>query len=116
MSALACNDGGTIILLAECSDGLGRPDFLKWFDARDSRGLAARLVNGYEVNGQTAWALLSKAERFRVCLVSELPPDQVRQMRMIPVRTIEEALAQAGSGDGFIMPRGAAVLPRIKPT
>src|SRR5690349_7264005 len=116
MAALACNDGGTIILLAECSDGLGRPDFLKWFDARDARALAARLVNGYEVNGQTAWALLTKAERFRVCLVSELPAEQVRQMRMVPVRTIEEALDPPGSGDGFIMPRGAAVLPRVKPT
>jgi hypothetical protein len=90
-----------------------RPDFLKWFDEHDSRALAARLVNGYEVNGQTAWALLSKAERFRVCLVSELPPDEVRNMRLIPVRTIEEALAQAGRGDGFIMPRGAAVLPLV---
>lgn len=116
MAALACNDGGTIILLAECSDGLGRPDFLKWFDERDSRALAARLVNGYEVNGQTAWALLTKAERFRVWLISELPPDRVQLMRMIPMRTIEEGLAHAGSGDGFIMPRGAAVLPRIEPT
>ncbi|HKG45302.1 MAG TPA: nickel-dependent lactate racemase [Pyrinomonadaceae bacterium] len=116
MAALACNDGGMIILLAECSDGLGRRDFLKWFDETDSRALAARLVNGYEVNGQTAWALLTKAERFRVCLVSELPDDEVRRMRMVPVRTIEEALEQAGSGDGFIMPRGAAVLPRITAT
>ena len=114
MAALACNDGGTIILLAECRDGLGRPDFLKWFEETDSRALAARLVNGYEVNGQTAWALLTKAERFRVCLVSELPADDVRRMRMIPVRTIEEALEHAGNGDGFIMPRGAAVLPRIE--
>ena len=111
MAALACNDGGTIVLLAECSDGLGRPDFLKWFEASDSRALAARLVNGYEVNGQTAWALLTKAERFRVCLVSELPPEQVKQMRMVPVRTIAEALDPAVSGNGFIMPRGAAVLP-----
>jgi nickel-dependent lactate racemase len=114
MAALACKDGGTIILLAECSDGLGRPDFLKWFDANDSRALAARLVNGYEVNGQTAWALLTKAERHRIFLVSELPPEDVLRMRMIPVRTISEALEQAGSGDGFIMPRGAAVLPRIE--
>ena len=113
MAALACNEGGTIILLAECSDGLGRPDFLKWFNDGDSRALAARLVNGYEVNGQTAWALLTKAERFRVCLVSELPPDNVKRMRMTPVKSIEEALAQAGSGDGFIMPRGAAVLPLL---
>jgi len=107
-------EGGTIVLLAECSDGLGRADFLKWFDARDSRALAARLVNGYEVNGQTAWALLTKAERYRVCLVSELPPEDVLRMRMIPVRTISEALEQASSGDGFIMPRGAAVMPRIE--
>jgi len=111
MAALVCNEGGTIVLLAECSDGLGRPDFLKWFEERDARALAARLVNGYEVNGQTAWALLTKAERFRVCLVSELPLDDVRRMRMVPVRTIDEALERAGSGGGFIMPRGAAVLP-----
>jgi lactate racemase len=114
MAALACNDGGTIILLAECSDGLGRPDFLKWFDASDSRALEARLVNSYEVNGQTAWALLTKAERHRVYLVSELSGDDVKRMRMFPVRTISEALEQAGSGDGFIMPRGAAVLPRVQ--
>jgi lactate racemase len=114
MASLACNEGGTIILLAECSDGLGRPDFLKWFDESDSRALEARLVNGYEVNGQTAWALLTKAERYRVCLVSELPSDDVKRMRMIPVRTISEALQQ--SGDGFILPRGAAVLPRVQST
>jgi lactate racemase len=113
MAALACNDGGTIILLAECSDGLGRPDFLKWFDASDSRALEARLASGYEVNGQTAWSLLTKAERYRVCLVSDLSDEDVRRMRMTPVETISEALAEAGSGDGFIMPRGAAVLPRV---
>jgi lactate racemase len=89
---------------------------LKWFDESDSRALAARLVNGYEVNGQTAWALLTKAERFRVRLVSELPRADVKRMRMEPVQTIAEAMDSVGSGDGFIMPRGAAVLPRIQTT
>ena len=112
MAALACKDGGTIVLLAECRDGLGRSDFLKWFDARDSRALEARLANGYEVNGQTAWALLTKAERYRVCLISELPDDDVKRMRMVPVKTIAEALEGAEGHDGFIMPRGAALLPQ----
>jgi nickel-dependent lactate racemase len=112
MASLACKEGGTIVLLAECSDGLGRPDFLKWFDASDSRSLEERLRDGYEVNGQTAWALLTKAERHRVCLVSELPRDQVKRMRMVPVESIAEALG--GRGNGVIMPRGAAVLPRIQ--
>src|SRR5688572_26852775 len=114
MAAQACNDGGTIVLLAECVDGLGRSDFLKWFDASDSRALEDRLRNGYEVNGQTAWSLMTKAERYRVCLVSELREEQVEKMRMVPVRTIEQALEQAGASEGFIMPRGAAVLPRVK--
>ena len=113
MASLACKDGGTIVLIAECSDGLGRPDFLKWFEARDSGQLEARLLNGYEVNGQTAWALLTKAERFRICLVSDLPKEDVKLMRMVPAETISEALEHAG-GEGFVMPRGAAVLPRIE--
>jgi len=111
MAALACREGGTIILLAECSDGLGRPDFLKWFDASDSRALEARLREEYEVNGQTAWALLSKAEAYRVCLISQLPPEHVKRMRMFPVQTVSEALDDHG---GFIMPRGAAVLPLLQ--
>ena len=28
--------------------------------------------------------------------------------------TIDEALEQAGNGDGFIMPRGAALLPQVE--
>src|SRR5689334_14148149 len=36
MATHACVDGGTIILLAECRDGLGRADFLKWFDSENS--------------------------------------------------------------------------------
>ena len=44
MAAHACLDGGTIVLLAECADGLGREDFLKWFDAENSRALEARQI------------------------------------------------------------------------
>src|SRR6266404_9087229 len=39
MAAHACFDGGTIVLLAQCPDGLGRADFLKWFDSADSSAL-----------------------------------------------------------------------------
>jgi lactate racemase len=112
MAAAACVDGGLIILLAECGDGLGRPDFLKWFESADSRALEARLREAYEVNGQTAWALLTKTERFRVHLVTKLPDDDVRRMRMIPARSIEEALAEVTpNSKGYLMPRGAALLP-----
>ena len=112
MAAHACADGGTIILLAECNDGLGRPDFLKWFESADSRALESRLREDYEVNGQTAWALLTKSERFRVHIVTNLADEDVRGMRMIPARSIEEAFASVPpDAKGYLMPRGAALLP-----
>jgi nickel-dependent lactate racemase len=114
MAAYACEEGGSIILLAECRDGLGRPDFLKWFTAGDSPALEKQLRDAYEVNGQTAWALLSKAERHRVVLISELADEDVKTMCMTPARTLADALIHAGSAtNGYIMPRGAAVLPRV---
>lgn len=114
MASRACEEGGRIVLVAECADGLGRADFLKWFDAEDSRALEARLRDAYEVNGQTAWSLLTKAERFRVQLVSALPDEDVRRMRMTPARSIEEALAGVeADDDGYVMPRGAALMPVV---
>jgi nickel-dependent lactate racemase len=114
MAAHACAEGGTIILVAECADGLGRADFLSWFDAENSRALAARLREDYAVNGQTAWALLSKAKRFNVQLVSALDAADVRRMRMTPARTLEDALAQAGGGaQGYVMPYGARFMPVV---
>ena len=114
MAAHACAEGGHIVLVAECADGLGRADFLKWFDSADSRALEARLRDAYEVNGQTAWSLLTKAERFRVQLVSNLPDEDVRHMRMTPARTPAEALARVDAdADGYVLPRGAAFMPVI---
>ena len=114
MAVQACVDGGSIILLAECRDGLGRADFLKWFDSPDSRTLETRLKDAYEVNGQTAWALLTKTERFRVHMVTELGDDEVRRMRMVPARSLDEALANLEPDPrGYVMPRGAASLPLL---
>ncbi|HVG29119.1 MAG TPA: nickel-dependent lactate racemase [Pyrinomonadaceae bacterium] len=114
MATYACAEGGHIILVAECAEGLGRADFIDWFDATDSRALEARLKETYAVNGQTAWALLTKAERFRVHLVSELPGEQVRRMQMTPARSVEEALARVDAdAEGYVMPRGAHFMPVI---
>ena len=114
MASHACAEGGRIVLVAECADGLGRPDFLKWFEARDSRELEGRLRGAYEVNGQTAWSLLTKAERFGVHLVSGLDDADVRRMRMTPARGVAEALdGVEGGAAGYVLPRGAAFMPFV---
>ena len=114
MASYACNEQGTIVLVAECPDGLGRPDFLKWFEEPNSGALASRLREAYEVNGQTAWSLMTKTERFNVHLVSSLPYEIVSKMGMKPVTSIDQALRGIGnSSRGYIFTRGASSLPRL---
>ena len=104
----ACSDGGKLILLAQCVDGLGRADFLKWFDAADSDQLAEKLCENYQVNGQTAWNLLRIAEQFDVRVVTDLPVGGVEKMRMTHCRSLAEALDGIDLvPGGFIMHSGA---------
>lgn len=102
----ACNDGGTIVLVAECAEGTGRSDFLSWFSAENSRALADRLCENYKVNGQTAWSVLRIAGRFRVRIVTQLSDKETEAMRMEKVdgRFIEE---YSRNSTGYILPAGA---------
>lgn len=103
----ACIDGGTIVFLAECVDGLGRDDFLNWFEAENTSDLARRLCEKYQVNGQTAWSLLRKAENFNVKIVTGLNGDTTQKMRLekIEISSINSILDKAGKG--YIFPNGA---------
>lgn len=104
----ACNEGGSIVLLAECPDGLGRDDFLDWFEAEDSKNLAERLCESYQVNGQTAWSLLRKAEKFNVGVITSLGRHDLGAMRLRKVDSINELIVNGRAS--FILPVGSKVL------
>jgi len=113
-ASLACSDGGTILFLAECADGLGRHDFLNWFEAESSEQLAENLCANYQVNGQTAWSLLRKAERFNIQIVTSLPENETRQMRLHKARFFEENLVDLDKNvKGYILPFGAKFLIKV---
>jgi hypothetical protein len=114
MAAHACADGGTIVFVAECGDGLGRADFMKWFESEDSRALEHRLRDGYEVNGQTG---LGAADQDRT-----LPrPHHHRFVRRANPRDAHDegafarrsAVRYSGHGQRLHHARGAALLPSL---
>ena len=106
-----CNDGGTIIFLAECAEGLGRNDFLDWFDAKTSAELAEKLCENYQVNGQTAWNLSRIAEKFNVRIVTSLLESDTRPMRLQKARSLDETLSEVDKNTkGYILPFGAKFL------
>ena len=110
----ALTEGGTMIVLAECSQGLGYDGFLDWFVPGGVRATALRLVKDYHVNGQTAWGLRSKAERFKILFVSSLDPDIVGKTGVEAHPSLKSALAAAVPEQGYILPRGASILPFIR--
>ncbi len=102
-----CSDRGTIILVAECPDGLGRKDFLEWFAASNSDALAERLCEKYEVNGQTAWNLMRNTERFDVRMISSIDEADLSKMRIRKVGSLEDVLKER-SATGYLLPSGRA--------
>lgn len=100
----ACRDGGEIIFLAECHDGVGRDDLLQWFDAASSREAAERLCEKYQVNGQTAWSLFEKAERFRIRIVTTLPAEAAQKMRLEKIEAAYLAEFADSGRTGYIFP------------
>ncbi|HUF05662.1 MAG TPA: nickel-dependent lactate racemase [Aridibacter sp.] len=112
-ASYSCAEGGTIVLFAECSDGTGREDFAGWFEAASSKELAEKLAEAYKVNGQTAWSIKEKAERFDVRMVTDLPGGLVEKAGMKKIGPDEAADIVRSSEGGYILPHGAKFLPRI---
>ena len=114
----ALKEGGVMVLLAQCRDGYGHPSFFTWFRHQEMPEFEAALRARYEINGQTAYALLDKAKRFRIILVSDLPPAEVRTMSLIPAMTLDEALATAEQMlpteySAYVIPEAGTVLPVV---
>jgi nickel-dependent lactate racemase len=107
-------DGGDLVLLAACPEGLGRPDFLDWFVPGGAAATARRLIDSYKLNGQTAWGIRWKSERYRVHLVSGLPSGVVETMGMIPHRSLDEAMAAVRPEPGYIIPHALGTLPVLQ--
>lgn len=115
----ALKDGGVMIVLAECSDGLGNATFFDWFQYENLMDFEKALRQRFEINGQTAYSTLMKAKKVTVVLISELADEHVRKMSMIPVKSLEQGLLIAHEILGknpstYVIPDGGSVLPRIK--
>jgi len=114
----AVREGGTIILLAACRDGFGHPHFFPWFGYQNLDAFEDALRANYQINGQTAHALLTKARRFRVILVSGFDAESCRTMGMEKAENLQQALDLAlndlsANAKMLVIPDGGLVLPRI---
>jgi lactate racemase len=73
-AAAFVRDGGRLIVLAQCPDGVGSQTFLPWFELGGWEAAFDRLADHYVGNGGTALAMMDKLRRIRIDLVTDLDP------------------------------------------
>src|SRR6185436_9565027 len=91
--------GGTIILAASLSEGIGSPEFQRLFDENPSLEVFMERILGKDYFVMDQWQLeeLAKVRRkAKVKIVSDgLPADVLSKLFVEPVATVEEALADS---------------------
>ncbi len=71
-------DNGTLIVLAQCADGIGSGTFLPWFDVGNWKTVFNKLAKNYEGNGGTALSMMAKSQRIRILMVTDLDEKRCR--------------------------------------
>ena len=112
----AAAPGGAIILVAECSEGLGNQVFERW--ARTALGAEdcwERFGMEFEFGGHKAAFLAKESLQHQLILVSSLPDETARMCFFQPARTLDEAIEMARKRQGrdarvLVMPHGNLTL------
>ena len=116
----AVRQGGVIILVGSCQEGLGEEVFERWImGSRMPQDLIDRIGRQFELGGHKAAAIALVAQQADIALVSDMPDDLVRRCHMTPYATVQQALDDAFSKLGpaatvLAMPYGGSTLPRVK--
>jgi len=117
-AALAVKDGGTILLVAECSEGLGEETFAEWIEnANCPEDIERRFHEKFELGGHKAYAICRTLKKCQVMLYSKLSDEAVVDMFLEPVgmlqNTIDVLLAQYGSeARVWLMPEAPKIAVR----
>ncbi|MGI5920491.1 MAG: nickel-dependent lactate racemase [Syntrophomonadaceae bacterium] len=95
-AVLALKPKGTIILGAECREGLGEKTFEDWIrKAKSPQDIFSRFAEKFELGGHKAFAICRILKQASIILVSSLPDEQVKGMFLTPAHSLDEALAMA---------------------
>ena len=117
----AVRDGGTIILVGACPEGLGSKVFGEWLtEAEKPSDLTERVNRSFKLGGHKAAAIAMVLEKAEIMLVSEMGDDFVRSIFLTPMHSVQEALDAAIKKHGqnasvIAMPFGGATLPVCSP-
>ncbi|WP_251859543.1 nickel-dependent lactate racemase [Clostridium sp. Marseille-Q2269] len=116
----ACKKDGTIIVLSECSEGLGGDDGVKMMLTDFTNGLdrEKELRDNYSISKHTSYIACDTAEKFNLILVSSIDHNLMKNTKVRVVKTLQEALDIVKKEKGehlktYVLPHGGNTLPKL---
>ncbi len=115
----AVRDGGVIILVGACGEGLGEETFEQWLiDAEKPSDLIERIKKDFRLGGHKAAAIAMVLERADVYLVSDMEPEFVKRIFLTPFSNVQDALDAAirklgPASQVLVMPYAGSTLPKL---
>lgn len=94
-AARAVREGGVIVWVAECSDGLGNETFEQWLVGSDSEEILARLREEFVLGGHKAAAIARVLQKATIILVSTLPQQTVESCGFLFASGLDDAVHKA---------------------
>lgn len=115
-ASLIVREGGTIILVAACPEGIGSPGYSQFMQGISSFDQALNKFHNqaFELGPHKAFLFARIGKRARTMLVSEIAPEIVRSLLLIPTPNVQTALDMAVAQSPF--PARIAVLPHAVAT
>ena len=116
----AIKEGGTIILIGACNEGLGSVKFEEWLtQSKTSHEMVERIGKDFQLGGHKAAAIAMILEYVEIDLVSEMDDEFVKSIFLVPMHSAQEAFDKAMNKYGkdasvLAMPFGGATLPIVK--
>ena len=113
----AVKEGGVVILVAQCSEGLGEECFEKWImNSSTPEKMISDIKENFELGGHKAAAIALVRKKAQIFCVSDMPDDICEKIFMTPYKDINKALQDALKITGressvYFMPVGGSTLP-----
>lgn len=112
----AVKENGSIVLVAECAEGLGDKVYERWNrECKTPEEAIERFRNCFEFGGHKSAIVGKAARRFKLYLVSKLSEDLSRSAYFTPIESVQKALdtilAEKPEAKVHVMPDGGWTLP-----
>ena len=114
---LAVREGGVVIVLGECAEGVGSDQYLRWMqEYKTPEKIEEKIRSDFVVGGHKAYAVTRLMKKAQFILVSGLDSALVQTLRFTPAKDVNEALKIAFAKLGpkpriLLMPQGSLTVP-----